>query len=131
MKNSNEFLRSFPAPIGDEKRPTEEGLSTQVISIQDQQRIKSDGQPFLSESQREDLRQRWTTVQAGFVDEPRQAVHDADELVTSAIQQVSEMFRAQRFKIENQWSEGSDASTEDLRVCLQQYREFFNHLLSI
>jgi len=34
-------------------------------------------------------------------------------------------------RLEEQWSRGQDASTEDLRLALKRYRSFFERLLSI
>jgi len=78
----------------------------------------------------EDLRERWTSIQSRFVDEPRKAVEDADKLVLSAIQQVEEVFSAERANLEKQWTRGEEVSTEDLRICLRHYRGFFDRLLS-
>jgi hypothetical protein len=78
----------------------------------------------------EELRERWTTIQSHFVDEPREAVEEADKLVLSAMKQIEEVFAAERANLEKQWSRGEQASTEDLRVCLQNYRRFFDRLLS-
>ena len=80
--------------------------------------------------QNEELRERWTSIQSSFVDEPRKAVEDADQLVLSAIQQIQEVFSAQRANLEKQWKQGDHASTEDLRISLQHYRDFFDRLLS-
>jgi hypothetical protein len=80
--------------------------------------------------QLDDLRAHWTTIQSSFVDEPRRAVEDADKLVASAIKQIEEVFAAERANLEKQWSRGEQVSTEDLRVCLQHYRDFFDRLMS-
>jgi hypothetical protein len=40
------------------------------------------------------------------------------------------VFAAERANLEKQWSRGEEVSTEDLRVCLQRYREFFDRLVS-
>ena len=44
--------------------------------------------PLLSETELSDLRSRWSDIQAGFVDEPRRSVEQADQLVASAIQKT-------------------------------------------
>ena len=80
--------------------------------------------------QTEALRERWTMIQSNFVDQPRKAVEDADLLVLSAIKQIQEVFSAQRANLEKQWKQGDEVTTEDLRVSLQHYREFFDRLLS-
>jgi hypothetical protein len=76
------------------------------------------------------LRQRWKAIQAGFVDEPRRAVEDADALVAQVIRELAESFAAERGRLEAQWSRGDQVGTEDLRVALQRYRSFFQDLLS-
>jgi hypothetical protein len=70
-------------------------------------------------------------IQAGFVDEPRHAVEQADNLVATTMKRLAEMFSAERSKLESQWDRGDDVSTEDLRLALQRYRSFFHWLLSI
>jgi len=87
-------------------------------------------QSLLSPLQVEDLRARWTAIQTSFVDEPRKSVEEADKLVSSAIKQIEEVFAAERTNLEKQWSRGEDTNTEDLRICLQHYREFFDRLLT-
>jgi hypothetical protein len=77
------------------------------------------------------LRERWTDVQAGFVDEPRKAVEAADALVADVLGRLTEGFAAERQSLERQWTHGGDVSTEDLRMALRRYRSFFDRLLSI
>jgi hypothetical protein len=76
------------------------------------------------------LQSQWTDIQAGFVDEPRQAVERADGLVADAIKRLAETFANERAQLEGQWDRGGDVSTEDLRQALQRYRSFFSRLLS-
>ena len=77
------------------------------------------------------LRGRWDDVQTSFVDEPRKAVQQADELVGSAIDRLSQSFSEQRKTLEGQWESRGDVSTEDLRLALRRYRTFFQRLLAI
>jgi hypothetical protein len=78
-----------------------------------------------------DFRSRWDRIQTGFVDEPRQAVQEADELVAQAIKRLAESFTQERNRLEGQWDRGDEVSTEDLRIALQTYRAFFQRLLAI
>ncbi|HTP30600.1 MAG TPA: hypothetical protein VMJ75_00410 [Candidatus Acidoferrales bacterium] len=87
--------------------------------------------PLLPHDISDGMRTRWETVQAAFVDDPRVAVQDADELVAAAIKKLAETFAGERARLEQQWSSGSDVSTEDLRQALRQYRAFFQRLLSL
>ena len=79
----------------------------------------------------QNFRSRWEKIQIGFVDEPRKAVEQADELVASAIKRLAEVFAAERNKLEGEWDKSDNVSTEDLRVALRRYRSFFDRLLSV
>ncbi|WP_224984583.1 hypothetical protein [Geomonas agri] len=85
----------------------------------------------MSTNEANDLRSRWDGIQAGFVDEPRRSVEQADNLVAEAMKRLAETFADERAKLEAQWDRGGDVSTEDLRLALRRYRSFFNRLLSI
>src|SRR5262245_12311611 len=122
MKNLNEPHRTGPPA------PQPEG---EVISLKERRTAAPQDQALVPKLQIEEMRNRWTTIQASFVDEPRKAVQEADQLVKSAIQQMEEVFRNQRTQMEQQWSGGKDVSTEDLRLSLQRYRTFFDRLLSL
>ena len=86
--------------------------------------------PLFSAVEIGDLRARWSDVQAGFVDEPRRAVEEADELVVTVMQRITDSFANERSTLEKQWDSGSTVSTEELRVALQRYRSFFGRLLN-
>ena len=85
---------------------------------------------FSEETERE-LRTQWHEIQTGFVDEPRRAVEQADELVSRLMQQLAQSFSNQRNSLERQWEQAEKISTEDLRLALRRYRSFFERLLSI
>jgi hypothetical protein len=116
MKNLNERRNREQDVVPFERRET--GPSTT-------------GSTLISNRQIQDLRERWMNIQASFVDEPKHSIEEADKLVMSAVQQVEETFKMQRTELERQWKSGGEASTEDLRICLQRYREFFDRLLSM
>jgi hypothetical protein len=77
------------------------------------------------------LRSRWDHVQAGFVDNPRECVQQADGLVSDVVDELTSAFSHARSGLESQWARGEQASTEDLRLALKRYREFFDRLLSV
>jgi hypothetical protein len=87
-------------------------------------------QPLLDEEQLGDLRGRWETIQIAFVDEPRQSVQQADQLVAETMTVLAQTFDRERSTMEQQWDKGDDVDTEDLRVALRRYRSFFDRLLS-
>jgi hypothetical protein len=87
--------------------------------------------PLFVENELDDFRRRWQDVQGSFVDDPRTAVRNADELVASLMTRLAQLFADERGKLEHEWDEGEKVSTEDLRVALQRYRSFFDRLLSV
>jgi hypothetical protein len=87
--------------------------------------------PLLAPDVVSGFRRQWTEIQTGFVDEPRRAVEEADELVADAVRQIAQSFADERANLEGQWDRGDDVSTEDLRQALQRYRAFFGRLLSV
>ena len=86
--------------------------------------------PLIDGAAAENLRTRWNQIQVSFVDQPRQAVDEADGLVADTMQRLAESFSKERSQLESQWDRGDQISTEDLRQALQKYRSFFNRLLA-
>jgi hypothetical protein len=77
------------------------------------------------------LRARWTEVQSAFVDDPRDCVQKADGLVADVVEELTASFAEARAHLEEQWARGEEVSTEDLRIALKRYREFFERLLAV
>jgi len=77
------------------------------------------------------LRSRWADIQSAFVDEPRQAVKEADGLVVDLTTRLTEMFAGERSALERQWDRNNDVTTEDLRIALKRYHAFFDRLLAV
>jgi hypothetical protein len=87
--------------------------------------------PLFSPEETKDFRARWDALQVSFVDEPRQAVEQADNLVAVTMKRLAEMFATERARLEGQWDRGDNVSTEDFRLALRRYRSFFGRLLSM
>ena len=87
--------------------------------------------PLFSREAADDFWRRWDSIQAGFVDEPRRAVQDADALVDDIVKRLADSFSNARTRLEQRWDRGDSVSTEDLRLALQQYRSFFKRLLAV
>jgi len=85
---------------------------------------------LLPAEQNDRFRSRWEEIQASFVDEPQQAVEQADALVADLAQRVTASLTKERERLESQWAAGDDVNTEDLRVALTRYRTFFDRLLA-
>lgn len=124
------------AAIGDEPRVANAGAAPDALKPAEPRTDAAAGagasahQALFPERDAADLRKRWSDVQAGFVDEPRRAVEEADRLVAEVMKRLAEGFAAERATLEHQWDRGDNVTTEDLRVALQRYRSFFDRLLS-
>jgi|SRR5450432_244740 len=130
------FLAGPVAPNSDERISAERGSSEKRFPSDQTTSptpisTSSDDATLIPSHELEGLRNRWSHVQTGFVDEPRKAVEQADGLVASAMKRLAEVFAEERSNLEKQWDQGDSVSTEDLRVALQRYRAFFHRLLSI
>lgn len=90
----------------------------------------SETQTLLPQEQSERFTEQWQEIQASFVDRPQEAVEKADALVEDLMQRITRSFATERERLEKQWAEGDEVSTEDLRVTLTRYRSFFERLLS-
>ena len=86
-------------------------------------------EPLLDAEEGTRFERRWHQVQVAFVDEPRAAVEQADELVAELMRHLAETFADERSRLEAAWSAGEDVDTEALRVALTRYRSFFHRLL--
>jgi hypothetical protein len=109
-------------PSAEAEDPDAHPRSTTAMADEDTQLLPHD--------ENERFQSRWETIQTGFVDEPRQTVEQADELVAEVMKRLAEGFADERTRLEQQWGRGEDVSTEDLRIALQRYRAFFQRLLA-
>src|ERR1700691_2418043 len=76
--------------------------------------VASQPGPLFPDDELHSFRTRWDEVQTSFVDEPRQAVEQADSLVANVVKRIAEQFSAERAQLEKQWASGDDVSTDDL-----------------
>lgn len=124
-------VRSEGTELRDEANRDGRGTAPTPIDVERKQHAEQQvSTPLFSDSDQRDLRTRWSNVQTGFVDEPRRAVQEADNLVASVMKRLAEGFAAERANLEKQWDRGDNVSTEDLRIALQRYRSFFDRLLN-
>jgi len=85
---------------------------------------------LFSEDDSSDFEHRWTDVQTQFVDDPRDAVESADELVAEVMQTLATRFAEQKQALERGWHDEGEIDTEELRLAMRQYRSFFHRLLA-
>jgi hypothetical protein len=122
------FVRAPGSENGSADGPTS-GARTTTDGDRDA-RLDRDGEALLDRDRATNFRRRWEEIQTGFVDRPRESVEEADRLVLEVVQQLQASFTLARERLESQWSQGDDASTEDLRLALRRYRSFFDRLLA-
>ncbi|KDN18929.1 hypothetical protein [Amycolatopsis rifamycinica] len=119
---------------GDVEAPAESGgdIETPAASGGDVETPASGGDvetpTLIDEEKVTGFRDRWQNVQTGFVDDPKQAVQQADELVAAVISALATTFAEHKSELESQWQQGEPA-TEELRIALRRYRSFFDQLL--
>src|SRR6266576_3918603 len=76
--------------------------------------------PLFAGADATQFRERWTDIQASFVDDPRHAVEQADTLVAEVMQRLAQAFADERKTLEQQWDRGDDTETEELRLALRR-----------
>jgi hypothetical protein len=128
---SSATMRTDSAPMGNESstgqtEPSEMGTESSPARTE-----PSTDKSLFADADLSGLRSRWNDVQAAFVDDPKKCVQEADALVAEVVEQLTTGFSAVRSRLEAQWARGEEASTEDLRLSLKRYREFFQRLLSV
>ena len=119
------------AAVGTVPARTKTRVDNRSTGPEEEQRPEAAMAPLFDEDEADDLRSRWFAIQVRFVDEPRQSVEEADQLVAAVMKRLAEVFAAERQNLEKEWGAGDDISTEDLRVALTRYRSFFDRLLSV
>ncbi|MFJ2932680.1 hypothetical protein ACIO8G_07910 [Streptomyces sp. NPDC087219] len=87
-------------------------------------------EPLLGADDTAKYQKKWGEIQGRFVDDPQEAVRSADAVVAEVMQTLARSFSAHKQGLEEQWGQGEQVATEDLRLALQHYRSFFNRLLN-
>jgi len=85
---------------------------------------------LLSVERSAEFTRRWRDLQAGFVDDPQQAVRDAGDLSRQILQALADTI-ADAERVDRWQAEDGTSGTEDLRVALRQYRTLVDRLLEL
>ena len=120
----------FEAP-GQTREAPAETANARVEAVPPAETDDSSDQMLFNDAELTAMRSRWTEVQSAFVDDPRDCVQKADGLVADVVDKLTTGFSGARAHLEEQWSRGEEVSTEDLRIALKRYREFFERLLAV
>jgi hypothetical protein len=73
---------------------------------------------------------QWSAIQAAFVDDPRQAVEQAAQAVSTALDELMSAARSREQDIRNGW-QNSSTGTEDLRMALRGYRDLAGRVTNL
>lgn len=134
----------------DENRDREREVNRDVVDVAEERRDRDEGReeqvrenrapaatareelvPLFEDEDAKRFRNQWLSIQSKFVDDPRESVKQADDLVAGVLKSVTMGFSDRRVALEKQWNSGENISTEDLRVALKRYRSFFDRLLTL
>ena len=92
------------------------------------------GRALIDDVSADELRSRWREVQQRFVDDPRRAMSEATELVSSAAKRVDTVIAGRLDELRRNWpsdsTRDSEAETEQLRGLMQRYRDLLDRLLA-
>ena len=113
-----------PAPVAEPSADTTPADAAVVAATP----VAADADALLGSLDAGDIRNRFLDIQAGFIDEPRQAVEEAGRFVDDLLGQVADALQQQRGQLAGATEE---ASTEDLRLALRAYRQFVDRLLGL
>jgi hypothetical protein len=113
--------RELPRPEGSRER----GLPT---PIEESEPWLTERPPAFDPEEAEELSGRWTEIASAFIDSPRIAVAQADELVGEVIERLMKVFNDERAMLHRALEDGS-LTTEDLRLALRRYHALFDRVL--
>jgi hypothetical protein len=85
--------------------------------------------PLLLEMEEiEDFKRRWPEIKATFVDDPRDSVQLADQMLIQVTELIARRVGEERARLESEWNGRNDVTTEDLRQSLHRYQVLFDRL---
>ncbi|HEX6472382.1 MAG TPA: hypothetical protein VF069_25035 [Streptosporangiaceae bacterium] len=90
------------------------------------------GAAILDSGAADGFQARWRDVQYGFVDDPRGAVRQADDLADEVLSAFTDALTAHKRALEERWrtQQATQQDTERLRLLIRAYREFVDRLLT-
>ncbi|MET7460155.1 hypothetical protein [Nonomuraea sp. NPDC005501] len=83
-----------------------------------------------------EVQARWRELQAGFVDDPNEAVKRADGLVGEVVEALTSALTSRTGELRRRWNDsdgngGGRTDTEQLRLALREYRTVLERLLAL
>ncbi|MEV6558654.1 hypothetical protein AB0M22_23285 [Nocardia sp. NPDC051756] len=123
--DAEQFTPAATDTATEQANPASNGAEQQHVSLDDVET------PLFAEADLDRLRSQWREVQGAFVDSPRDAVTQADTIVSDIIYQLTTVYAERKRVLEERSAGLQESDTEDLRQALRGYRGFFRRLLSI
>ena len=118
-----------------EERMSEERMGEQPVERDRMERDRMEREPmsaptqtqrsFLGIPDAEAYIQRFESVQAEFIDEPRRAVEKAETLVSEAIDRMMDSLKEELHRSRTRNDGGGD-ETEQLRIAMKRYRDLLH-----
>jgi hypothetical protein len=83
---------------------------------------------LLERDEIEDFKRRWPEIKSTFVDDPRDSVQLADQMLIQVTELIARRVGEERARLESEWNGRNDVTTEDLRQSLHRYQVLFDRL---
>lgn len=74
---------------------------------------------------------RWRDLQTAFVDDPEEAVQQADALVGEVVDALTSSLTSRTGELRERWKDSGGTDTEQLRLALRDYRVVLERLLTL
>ncbi|MEW9548463.1 hypothetical protein [Nonomuraea sp. NPDC050783] len=78
-----------------------------------------------------EVQARWRDLQAGFVDDPSDAVQRADGLLGEVVESLTSSLTSRTAALRERWKDVEAPDTEQLRQALREYRNVLERLLAL
>ena len=85
--------------------------------------------PVFTPESAADFTSRWTAIKAGFVDDPRHAIEDADRFVAEVARAFASGVESRHHTLTSAREPDGHGQTEELRLAMQRYRVLVDQLL--
>lgn len=77
------------------------------------------------------MQARWRDLQTAFVDDPEEAVQQADALVGEVVDALTSSLSSRTEELRERWKDSGGTDTEQLRLALRDYRVVLERLLTL
>lgn len=123
--HARDYKDPYTPATGDLPMPGTGAQSSQVPShAAPQETVLFDRDPA-------EVQARWRDLQSAFVDDPGEAVKQADGLVGEIVESLTSALSARTEELRERWEGAGEGDTERLRLALREYRSVLERLLDL